>query len=159
MDANDEPDGVCFGGEAWNDVPAADRAWIQDAVRRALSTAGIPIRRLAVSVVRDPAMERLHARHLADPSTTDVLTFPASAPGDSVDADVAVCIDEASRRGAGTAHGARGELLLYVLHAVLHCRGHDDRDEASFRRMHDEKDRILREAGFGPIFGAGEAVP
>ncbi len=159
MDATDETAAVAFGGDAWNAVPAGDRAWIVDAVRRALATGDIPVRRLAVTVVHDAAMERLHGKHLGDSTTTDVLTFPASGPADPVDADVAVCLDEAARRAHGTAHGVRGELLLYVLHAALHCRGHDDRDEASYRRMHDEEDRILRESGFGPIFAAGEAAP
>ena len=61
------------------------------------------------------------------------------------------------RRGQGTAHGTRGELLLYALHGLLHAAGHDDQDDASYRRMHAEEDRILDAAGFGRIFEGGQS--
>ncbi len=149
------PPGVEIAGEALAALAPADRAWLRDGLARVLRTAGIPVSRLAVEVVHDARMRLLHARHMGLDSTTDVLTFAQSAPGEAVDADVAVCADEASRRGEGTAHGARGELLLYALHAVLHAAGHDDRDEASYARMHAEEDRILEAAGFGRIFEGG----
>jgi len=108
-----------------------------------------------VSVVGDARMRKLHLRHMGLDTTTDVLTFAQNAPGRPVDTDIAVCLDEAARRGQGTAHGTRGELLLYALHGLLHAAGHDDRDDASYARMHAEEDRILEAAGFGRIFEGG----
>ena len=150
---------VEIGGEGLSALSAEDRAWLAASVGALLPALGVPVARAAVEVVRDARMQALHARHMGLDSTTDVLTFAQNAPGDPVDADIAVCLDEAVRRGACAAHGARGELLLYALHALLHACGHDDRDEASFRRMHAEEDRILEAAGFGRLFEAGEAEP
>jgi probable rRNA maturation factor len=150
---------VELGGEGLSAMSAADRAWLAASIDALLPALGVPVARAAVEVVRDARMRSLHARHMGLDSTTDVLTFAQNAPGEPVDADIAVCVDEAVRRGAGAAHGARGELLLYALHALLHACGHDDRDEASFRRMHAEEDRILEAAGFGRLFEAGEAAP
>ena len=148
-----------LGGEGLQALSAADRAWLAASLGSLLPHLGVPVARAAVEVVRDDRMRSLHARHMGLDSTTDVLTFAQNAPGEPVDADIAVCLDEAMRRGAGAAHGPRGELLLYALHALLHACGHDDRDDASFRRMHAEEDRILEAAGFGRLFEAGEAAP
>ncbi len=149
------PDGTEIGGPALATLPPEDRAWLADALARVLGTAGIRVARLAVELVHDARMQALHARHMGLDSTTDVLTFAQNAAGEPVDADVAVCVDEAARRGQGTAHGTRGELLLYALHGLLHAAGHDDRDDASYARMHAEEDRILEAAGFGRIFEGG----
>lgn len=147
-----------LGGEGLQALSAADRAWLAASIESLVPALGVPVERAAVEVVRDARMRALHARHMGLDSTTDVLTFAQNAPGEPVDVDVAVCVDEATRRGAGAPHGVRGELLLYALHALLHACGHDDRDEASFRRMHAEEDRILEAAGFGRLFEAGEAA-
>ncbi len=149
------PAGVELGGEAFAALPGEDRDWLRSSVARVLETSGLRIDRLAVEFVGDERMRAMHARHMGLDSVTDVLTFAQNAPGEPIDADVAVCLGEAGRRGQGTRAGMRGEALLYVLHAVLHAAGHDDLDEASYRRMHAEEDRILVAAGFGPIFGEG----
>ena len=137
-------------------LPAADMAWLRDAVTAAAGRLPHPVARAAVELVDDARMTALHGRFMDDPTTTDVLTFAQNTPGTPIDCDVAVCVDEAARRGAGRPHGTREELLLYVLHALLHACGFDDRDPASHAAMHAEEDRILVACGFGPLFAAGE---
>ena len=46
----------------------------------------------------------------------------------------------------------RAQLLLYILHGLLHCAGFDDHDPAEHDRMHTEEDRILTAIGVGPVF-------
>ena len=150
------PHGVTIGGEGLAALGADDRAWLEDALARVVPMLPAPVARAELEFVRDARMRALHARHLAIDETTDVMAFARNAPGEPVDADIAVCVDEARRRGGALAHGARGELLLYALHALLHACGHDDRDPASHARMHAEEDRILEAAGFGRLFEAGE---
>lgn len=80
-----------------------------------------------------------------------------------LDTDLLVCFDEAVRqsadsKGSGDAAGGGGvypverELLLYVVHGVLHCLGMDDHDEASAARMHRMEDLVLTAIGVGPVF-------
>lgn len=147
--------GAELSGPALAALAAADRDWLRASIARVIAASGVPVARIAVSVVGDDRMVELHRRHMSLDSTTDVLTFAQNAPGEPVDVDIAICLDEAVRRGQGTAHGARGELLLYALHGILHAAGHDDLDEPSYRRMHAEEDRILEAAGFGRIFDGG----
>jgi probable rRNA maturation factor len=113
-----------------------------------------------VRVLADGPMAQAHEQYTGIPGPTDVLTFdlsdhdadgPVTGPV-TIDADVLVCADEARRQAADLGHDVARELVLYVLHAVLHCCGHDDHDEASFARMHALEDTILTQAGIGATF-------
>lgn len=123
--------------------------WLAEKLRE-LQQAGAPLlKRFTVQCVNDQAMGELHMRHMNIPSTTDVLTF---ADGD--EADVAVCVDEATRRAQELNHQLRDELLLYCLHGLLHAGGMNDQTPADFAAMHGEENRLLRAIGLGEIFGA-----
>lgn len=132
------------------DAGLIDRAvaeWLRERLVDLCCRAAPDIRRLTVQLVDDQAMGRLHARHMNDPTTTDVLTF---ADGDQV--DVAVCVDEARRRAAEMGHDLSRELLLYGLHGLLHAVGFDDRSPEEHDRMHAEEDRLLAAIGIGATF-------
>ncbi len=130
-------------------IPPDMAQWLAQQLR-ALQHAGAPTpKRLTVQCVNDQTMGELHMRHMNNPCTTDVLTF---ADGD--EADVAVCVDEASRRAKELNHELREELLLYCLHGLLHAGGMDDQTPADFAAMHGEENRLLRAIGLGEIFGA-----
>lgn len=113
-----------------------------------------------VGVVRDGEMAQLHAKHLNDPTTTDVLTFDmsegASAVTRTLDLDAVVCLDEAGRQSAARGHDVTRELLLYAVHAVLHALGHDDHDAAAAAAMHEAEDRLLSAVGLGAVYGRSE---
>lgn len=119
-------------------------------------------------VVNDAEMARLHEEFSGIPGTTDVLTFDMSVDENDagggvapLDVDVAVCLDEAQRQASARGHGETPqlELLLYVLHGVLHCLGHDDHEEPAFCAMHDAEDAILTAIGVGPVFDRPEFKP
>ena len=150
-------EGVVFTGP--RAPQGADDAWLRAMCARVLPLLPSPVARAAVEFVDDARMAAMHGRFMGLPTTTDVLTFAANEPGLPVDVDIAVCVDEAARRGAGRPQGAREELLLYIVHGLLHACGHDDRDEASYRAMHALEDEILERAGAGRLFRAGEEQP
>ncbi len=119
---------------------------------------------LRVKVVADAEMAEAHQEFAGVPGTTDVLTFDlgceALDPGNPqsgvmLDTDVMVCLDEAKRQAATRGHEPLRELLLYVVHGVLHCLGHDDHDPEAYARMHAEEDRVLSAIGVGATFGPG----
>jgi len=104
-------------------------------------------------------MSVAHARYCSDPSTTDVLTFDLSSPSDreanaaaELDIDLLLCVDEARRQATSRGLELEHELLLYAVHGVLHCLGHDDHDEDEARRMHEREDEILQAIGVGKAF-------
>ena len=106
-----------------------------------------------VRVVDDATMSDLHIRHSGVPGTTDVLTFDLRPMGlGPLDTDLVVCLDEAERQAATRGHSPHRELLLYALHGMLHCMGHDDHDERAYARMHAAEDAVLTAIGVGPVF-------
>lgn len=107
---------------------------------------------IAVRVVNDATMSQMHNKHLGEDSTTDVLTFDQGGSDDSIDADIVICSDVAIRAADERGHTMNEELLLYIVHGMLHCIGFDDHDENSHRAMHEEEDKILLAIGVGEIW-------
>jgi probable rRNA maturation factor len=105
------------------------------------------------AVVSDGEMAAAHEKFCGIPGTTDVLTFDESPEASGVlDVDILVCLDEARRQGQALGHPPERELLLYIVHGVLHCLGYDDHDEASAEAMHRREDELLEQAGIGATF-------
>lgn len=150
-------------------LSSSQRAWLDDAARRALTHLGVR-GRVGVRVVGDAEMAEAHRRYGHVDGTTDVLTFDLretpgagdqGSAGDQgpersglIDADLLICHDEAARQGRALGHPAERELLLYVVHGVLHCLGEDDREDDAARAMHAREDAVLSAIGVGPVYAA-----
>lgn len=122
---------------------------------RVLAQSGVAVARVHVEIVDDRSMGAFHERHSGVAGTTDVLTFLGSDEGEPIEVDIIACVDEAARRAAEFGHGVERELVLYAVHGLLHCCGHDDHDPAAYDAMHAEEDRILSAIGVGPTFRPG----
>jgi rRNA maturation RNase YbeY len=133
-----------------------DARWLCEHAERAVALLGLS-GEVRVKAVADDEMAAAHLEYTDTPGTTDVLTFDLSGDEPALDADIMVCVDEARRRAAEHGHEPKRELLLYVIHGVLHCAGHDDHDDESYRRMHAAEDDLLTRLGVGPTFDAGRA--
>lgn len=112
-----------------------------------------------VRIVDDAEMIEAHKRFCDLDTTTDVLTFDLASHDTAfhtktLDTDLIVCADEARRQAQQRGHPITHELLLYVVHGVLHCLGHDDHDHDAYARMHAREDELLTAAGIGPVFSA-----
>jgi probable rRNA maturation factor len=129
--------------------------WLGAKTREALAVLGCEHGELSLVLVDDAAMQAAHREHLGLDSTTDVLTFDlgeeASADG-LLDAEILVCIDEAARQATERGHDTQRELLLYIIHGVLHCLGYDDHTEDDYQRMHAREDDILQALNLPPTF-------
>jgi probable rRNA maturation factor len=128
------------------DLPMTAAALRRDAAK-ALTACGFA-GRLSLAIVSDPTMRRVNREFHDCDEPTDVLAFPLGAGGrDGFDAEVVVSLDTARREAA--AHGVEpaAELMLYVVHGVLHLTGHDDHALEDARRMHARALAILEGLG------------
>ncbi|MDW8262200.1 MAG: rRNA maturation RNase YbeY [Phycisphaerales bacterium] len=114
---------------------------------------------LSIALVDSRTMSRLHARYLGLPGPTDVLTFPLErgARNRVTSGEIIICVPFARRQARLRGHSLRSEILLYVLHGLLHLAGYDDRTRDAFDRMHRTEDMILRKIGVGSVFARGES--
>lgn len=124
---------------------------LRKAVRAALAGSEIRKAKICIAVVDDATIARLNKQFLDHDGPTDVLSFPMEERPGWVEAEVVVSAETAQREAAGYGWGPHDELLLYVVHGVLHLAGYDDHspgDEAAMRRRESE---VLAELGIKPL--------
>ena len=135
------------------DLPVAAVAQLRTGLDQVIPLLSRPVAEISIRIVGDREMTELHARWKHSSVTTDVVTFDLSdSPSESLRVDLAICIDEATRQSENRGHQLEDELLLYVIHGLLHCCGHDDQDEESAAAMHAEEDRLLQAIGRDAIY-------
>jgi len=134
--------------------------WLEARAIDAARAAGVRYGELSLAVVGDVQMAQLHEQYKDVPGTTDVLTFDLGEDldADSIEGEIIICLDEAMRQAAERGHSVRHELLLYVVHGILHLLGEDDHDPEDFKRMHAREDQILTQLGLGAVFARGEGA-
>jgi probable rRNA maturation factor len=96
------------------------------------------IEELEVSLITDSEMARVHGRFLGDESATDVITFQHG--------EIVASVDTAAREAGARGHAIEIELLLYVIHGLLHLNGHLDDTAASREAMAGLQESILHRA-------------
>ncbi len=175
-----DSDEASYADSGEHDKHEALANWMTRAVQRVLEVAHIHRGHLSLAVVDDAQMTDLHERFLDDPTTTDVLTFDLRDTDDDTDTEgmaddihanaddasvpqpgehpqslfgeIIVCYDVAKRQAIARGHDIQMELLLYVVHGLLHLLGYDDHDPIEAARMHQREDEWLAEAGFPPVY-------
>ena len=88
---------------------------------------GCPAGELSLVFLTDPALAKIHADFMDDPTATDVITFALGRPGPRTPLVGDIYIAPEVVRGQARRHGvpAREELARVVVHGVLHALGHD----------------------------------
>ena len=93
-----------------------------------------------------------------DPTTTDVITFPAAAAGHDQAGEVCISVDTARAYAAKHDRPFAEELTLYLVHGYLHLCGYDDRTPATRKQMRAAERQALaalRAARKMPAFAFG----
>lgn len=123
-------------------------------IRHSESPPAVAAGDLSVSFLTDPALARLHADYLDDPTTTDVITFEGDeALGHA--GDICVSVDTALAYSKKHDVPFAEELTRYVIHGWLHLVGYDDLQPRKKRRMRAAEERalkLLRAAKLLPAF-------
>ncbi len=137
---------------------------IRQAVRAALDATDSQSCELSVALVDDAQIREVNRQYLDHDYPTDVISFDLSAEADAsgtgqqVDrltgpsGEIIVSAERAVAAAAEQGHEAEAELLLYVVHGVLHLLGHDDTTSAAAGRMHRLEDQIMESLGYGRTY-------
>jgi probable rRNA maturation factor len=129
---------------------------IRRVVEHVLRRHRVPSCSLEIVILGEAGITRLNRRWLGHDGPTDVIAFdlgeaPARQAG-TVTGQINVCWPIARRQAARRGHAAAAELVLYVVHGLLHLLGHDDHDPRTAARMHRRENQLLGELGFGRVF-------
>ena len=103
-----------------------DKRLLKKAACLILKDAGIEAAEISIAVVDDPMIAQVHAEFLDDDSPTDVISFVLDSSPGRLEGEVVASADTAIARAPEFDWSPAEELLLYVIHGVLHLVGYDD---------------------------------
>lgn len=106
---------------------------------------GTALAEVDIAVVDESEMAGLNRRYLSHAGPTDVLSFDLSdsQTGCGLSVQIIVCGEVAVRQGRAHGLSPQQELMLYVVHGLLHQMGYDDSSVRGAARMHAREDEIL----------------
>ena len=133
------------------------------AVHAALEGAGLDPddHEIALLWTSDAAVADLNRRFRGKPAATNVLSFPAAeldagdTPPEEI-GDVAFAYDTCAREAAAQSKTLDDHAAHLVVHAVLHCLGHDHAEDGAAALMEGLETRILAEMGIADPYAAGK---
>ena len=123
-----------------------DRRLVRRAVQSVLRDAGVQKARISVAVVDDETIARLNWQYLRHRGAADVLSF-ALGESDGLEGEVVVGAQTALRTAPQYGWPPHNELLLYVIHGMLHLVGHDDTSPVLRAEMQKHETAILEKLG------------
>ncbi len=129
---------------------SVDGGRLSRAAETILAGEGIEDATINIAIVDDATIHVLNRRFLNHDEPTDVLTFPLNDEAGRLEGDVIVSADTAVRIAAQLQWSAADEMLLYVVHGVLHLVGYDDLDLESRAEMHARQRHYLCTLGIPP---------
>ena len=113
---------------------------LQQAVMETLRQAGGSSEsELAVVITGDSQLQELNLKYLGVDSPTDVLSFPSHDTdpdtGELYLGDILISYPRALEQSVAGGHPIQDEIMLLVVHGVLHLLGYDHVDEAGQAEM------------------------
>ena len=107
---------------------------------------------ISIAIVNNAEMRVLNRRYLNHDWPTDVLSFCFDEARDSLSGEVVLNAELATEVAKRYDWTPPDELLLYLVHGLLHLCGYDDRDEPSQGRMRRRETALLSEWGLHPVY-------
>jgi len=107
---------------------------------------GYPVADADIAVVDRGRIAELNRRYLRHAGATDVLSFDLSqGPARGLSVQIIVCGDVAVAEAAARNTTARRELLLYVVHGLLHVMGYEDQSVRGSVAMQARQEELLKQ--------------
>lgn len=105
---------------------------------------GARVAEIDIAVVGAKEIASLNRRFLGRAGPTDVLSFDLSEAGaGGICAQLVICGDVAAREAKLRGIGVHRELMLYVVHGLLHLMGYEDASVRGAAKMHAREEELL----------------
>jgi probable rRNA maturation factor len=112
---------------------------LAEIAERALELVGDKRFHLGIVLVNDVAIAKLNARYHDTPGATDVLSFDYGGAQGELIISVEHAVTQAGRYRTTSAQ----ELILYMVHGILHLHGYNDLTRPQRRRMRAAERRLV----------------
>ncbi len=129
-----------------------DRERLRGVVRTVLEGEEIDNAEISLAFVDNPTIHQLNKRYLDHDEPTDVLSFPLSGLAAKVlQGELVIGVEVAQEVASDTGHAVEDELILYIIHGVLHLCGYNDQNDQQRRAMRDRERYYLATLGVPDI--------
>jgi probable rRNA maturation factor len=129
-----------------------DRGRMRQVVRTVLEGEGVGEAEISLAFVDNPTIHRLNRQFLKHDEPTDVLTFPLSEPNSrTLVGELVLGVEVAKAEGESRGHDVQAELILYVIHGLLHLCGYDDKTPDEVFAMRQRERYHLAQLGLPDI--------
>jgi probable rRNA maturation factor len=145
-----------------------DKKIILQLVRRVMKAEGRSAKSLSIVLTDNRHIRDLNREYLNRDGLTDVISFPLedldwpagihTATNGGLNGEIIASAELAFQQAEATHGDAQAELLLYVVHGLLHLMGYDDRTPQGAKRMHGREDALLEEFGFAGVYAGRSTV-
>lgn len=105
---------------------------------------------VSIALVSMDKIEDLNFKYRGKKSVTDVLAFPLSGdvgPAKNLLGEIVICPDVALDYARAKGHSLEDELILLVVHGILHLLGYRDEEEKDRKIMIQKEKEILKLLG------------
>lgn len=155
----------------------ADHKLLDQVIRRVLSEEHIEVATISVALVSDAEIHEVNQQFLGHDYPTDVISFRLNEtaetsgivqirptgeacvdsadctdrhPNDTIDGELIVSTETAIREASAHGWSPKAELVLYVVHGLLHLCGYDDTTPEARPVMRSRERDLLAIWGFCP---------
>ena len=112
--------------------------------------------KLSIAFVDNNEIKRLNKRYFDLDEVTDVIAFPLSNHKSALNGEIVVSVETAVDTAVKENVDVEGEIILYVVHGLLHLLGYRDGKRKDAEIMHEKESSILKTLGYNmPTVGNG----
>jgi len=98
---------------------------------------------ISVALVSDAEIHVINRQHLQHDYPTDVISFDLTETNDELEGEIIASVETADREAPHHAWHGDDELLLYVIHGMLHVIGLLDKKEEDIQKMRSAERHYL----------------
>jgi probable rRNA maturation factor len=143
-----------------------DKKVILQVIRRVMKEEGRSARSLSIVLTDNRHIRDLNREYLGHDTFTDVISFPledldwpiGNGNGAGINGEIIASAELACQQALSMNVDPRAEVMLYLVHGLLHLMGYDDRTPQAAKRMHEREDALLEQLGFSGVSAARPVV-
>ena len=104
--------------------------------------------KLSIAFVDNNEIKRLNKKYFNSDDITDVIAFPLDNHKNALNGEIVVSVETAVYTAVKENVNIEGEIILYVVHGLLHLLGYSDVERDDAVVMHEKESNILKALGY-----------
>lgn len=98
---------------------------------------------ISIALMNDPEIREINNKHLSHDFETDVISFDLTSSDDFLEGEIIASVETADREASDNGWQGDDELLLYVIHGMLHIVGLGDKKPKEVKAMREAEQHYL----------------